>query len=77
VIAERGRRFGRADPGSNGSISASLTLIYASNLPPEKRSLLLERIAARLSLHGHRFTDADLDRAIRLALSGLIQNSAA
>jgi hypothetical protein len=29
---------------------------------PEKRSLFLERVAARLQLHGPRFTDADLER---------------
>jgi hypothetical protein len=49
----------------------------ASGLSPENRSLLLERIAARLQLYGLRFTDADFDAAVRLALTGLIQNSAA
>jgi hypothetical protein len=49
----------------------------ASGLPPEKRSVFLERLAARWELHGRRFADADLDRAVHLALRGLSQNSTA
>jgi hypothetical protein len=49
----------------------------ASGLSPEKRSVFLERLAARLRLRGSRFTDVDLNDAIRLALKGLIQESAA
>jgi hypothetical protein len=48
----------------------------ASSLPPEKRGLFLERVAARLTLRG-RFTAGDLDDAVRLALVGLVHNSAA
>ena len=36
----------------------------ASGLPVEKRSVFLERIAARLQLRGPHFTDADLGAAI-------------
>jgi hypothetical protein len=48
----------------------------ADPLPAEKRSLFLERVAARLRLHGPRFTDTDLNAAIQAALSGLIQSPA-
>jgi len=34
----------------------------------EKRSVFLERLAARLQLRGSRFTDADLGAAIQAAL---------
>jgi len=37
----------------------------------------LHRVVARLQLHGPRFTTTDFDDAVRLALSGLIQDSAA
>jgi hypothetical protein len=40
-------------------------------LPPEKRALLLERIAAKLALHGPGFTDADVDKPITSAMAGL------
>ena len=52
-------------------------MIAAGPLSPEKRSVFLERIAARLQLLGGRFSDADLDAAVGLALRGLIQDSAA
>jgi hypothetical protein len=45
-------------------------------LDPEKRSVFLERVAARLRLQP-RFTDDDLDKAIRMALIGLAHSSAA
>jgi hypothetical protein len=45
-------------------------------LPVEKRSVFLERVAARLQLLGS-FTDRDFDDAVRLALRRLIQESAA
>jgi hypothetical protein len=45
-------------------------------VPVEKRSLFLERVAARLPLYGPRFTDADLGAAIQAALTGLIQSAA-
>ena len=47
----------------------------AGSLPVEKRSTFLERLAAKLRLRGHRFTDADLGAAIQ-ALTGLIQSAA-
>jgi len=42
----------------------------------EKRSVFLERVAARLGLRGPHFTDADLSAAIQAALTGLIQSAA-
>jgi hypothetical protein len=53
-----------------------IVMTAAGGLSPEKRSLLLERIAARLRLYGAKFTDAELDDAIRVALTGLIQSAA-
>ena len=35
--------------------------------------MLLDRVAARLRVRGFRFSDADLDDAVRQALQGLIQ----
>jgi hypothetical protein len=52
-------------------------MLAAGPLAPAKRSLFLERVAARLQLHGRNFSDADLDRAMHQALTGLVQNSAA
>jgi hypothetical protein len=49
----------------------------AGKLPVEKRGTFLHRVVARLQLHGPRFTTTDFDDAVRLALSGLIQDSAA
>jgi hypothetical protein len=46
-------------------------------LPIEKRGIFLVRFVAQLKLRGSRFTTADLDEAVRLALKGLIQKSAA
>jgi hypothetical protein len=54
----------------------ALVMTAAGGLPVEKRGLFLERVAARLTLHG-RFTNADLDDAVRVAPHGLVQNSAA
>ena len=47
----------------------------ADSVPAEKRGLFLERVFARLQLH-RGFTDADLDDAVRTALTGLIQSTA-
>ena len=47
----------------------------ADRLPFEKRGIFLERVVARLQLH-RGFTDADLDEAVRAALTGLIQSAA-
>jgi len=48
----------------------------AAGLPIEKRGVFLVRFVAQLQLRSH-FTTADLDDAVRLALKGLIQKSAA
>ena len=49
----------------------------AAGLPIEKRGIFLMRLVALLQLRGSHFTTADLDDAVRLALKGLIQKSAA
>jgi len=49
----------------------------AGGLPIEKRGIFLVRFVAQLHLRGSHFTAADLDDAVRLALKGLIQKSAA
>ena len=49
----------------------------ADTLTAEKRSVFLDRIAARLRVRGTRFTDAELEKAVRQALTGLSQGSAA
>jgi len=53
-----------------------LVMTAAGSVPVEKRSVFLERVAARLQLRGSRFTDADLGAAIQAALTGLIQSAA-
>ena len=55
---------------------AFLVMTATGGLEVEKRSVLLERVAARLRLRGPHFTDADLDRAMRSALQGLIHSAA-
>jgi hypothetical protein len=59
---------------SNDQLATVMTA--PGGLPVEKRTLFLERVAARLTLCG-RFTDADLDDAVRMTLGGLIQESSA
>jgi hypothetical protein len=54
----------------------TVVMTAARGLPVEKRSVFLERVAARLELVGS-FTNRDFDDAVRLALRGLIQESAA
>jgi hypothetical protein len=49
----------------------------ADRLPAEKRGIFLERMIAWLLFRDGRFIDRDLDDAVRLALRGLIQESAA
>jgi hypothetical protein len=49
----------------------------ADGLPAEKHGIFFERIVAWLQFRGGRFIDRDLDDAVRLALRGLIQESAA
>ena len=43
----------------------------------KKRGVFLERMVAWLQFRGGGFIDRDLDDAVRLALRGLIQESAA
>jgi hypothetical protein len=47
----------------------------ADRVPAEKRGVFVERVVARLQLQCG-FTDADLDNAVRAALTGLIQSAA-
>ena len=49
----------------------------ATGLPIEKRGVFLGRLITQLQLGGSHFTTADIDDAVRLALEGLIQKSAA
>jgi hypothetical protein len=46
-------------------------------LPVQKRGVYLERMIAWLQFRDGRFIDRDLDDAVRLALRGLIHESAA
>ena len=46
----------------------AMVMTAAGSLPVEKRSVFLERVAARLRLRGFHFTDADLGAAIQAAL---------
>jgi hypothetical protein len=48
----------------------------ADGLPAIKRGVFIERIVAWLQFRGGRFIDRDLDGAVRLALRGLIHESA-
>ncbi len=47
----------------------------ADRVPVEKRGVFLERVIARLQRQ-RGFTNADLDQAVRAALTGLIQSAA-
>jgi hypothetical protein len=47
----------------------------AASVPVEKRGVFLNRLFAHLRLQ-RGFTDADLDDAVRLALTGLIRSAA-
>jgi hypothetical protein len=49
----------------------------ADGLPAKERGIFLERMVAWLQFRGGRFIDRDLDDAVRLALRGLIHESAA
>ena len=61
-----------------GLTDAQLAAVMAAagQLPAEKRGLFLERVVARLGLLP-RFTAAEFDDAVRLALRGLIQEKSA
>ena len=54
----------------------AMVMTAAGSLPVEKRSVFLERVAARQLLRGSNLTDADLGAAIQAALTGLIQSAA-
>jgi len=59
---------------------SQLRAVWASadGVPAEKRGIFFERLVAQLQLRvGSGFTTADFDDAVRLALKGLIQKSAA
>ncbi len=47
----------------------------ADRVPLEKRGVFVERVVARLQLQ-RGFTDADLDDAMRAALTGLMPSAA-
>ena len=74
--AARDPSIARAPPGAVllgmfalNDAQLALVMTAAGSLPVEKRSVFLERVAARLWLHGPRFTDADLGAAIQAALT--------
>jgi hypothetical protein len=48
----------------------------ADGLPIEKRGIFLGRLVAQLQLRSSDFTTADLEDAVRTALTGLIQSAA-
>jgi hypothetical protein len=60
-----------------GFTDSQLRTVWAAavRVPVEKRGVFLERVLARLQLH-RGFTDADLDDAVRAALTGLVQSAA-
>jgi hypothetical protein len=56
----------------------ALVMTAAKPLDPSKRATLLERIASHLRcISVRRPTDSEVDRAIKAAMSGLLQGSAA
>jgi hypothetical protein len=55
-----------------------LVMAAAQPLPLEKRTVLLERVAGHLRIIAARhLSDAEVERAIRAALSGLVQGTVA
>ena len=63
---------------SLNDVQLKLVMASASHVPIEKRSQFLERIAAMLTLRGRGyFTDYDVGAAVKLALVGLVHESAA
>ena len=78
VLVRQKVDIGAQDDGGMLALSDSqLRSVWAAaaRVPVEKRGVFLERVVARLQLH-RGFTDADLDDAVRLALTGLIQSAA-
>ncbi|MFY9899326.1 MAG: hypothetical protein WAK67_16230 [Xanthobacteraceae bacterium] len=68
-------RVGKTMAACSASPIRSFGRAAADRVPFEKRGVFVERIVARLQLH-RGFTDADLDDAVRAALTGLIQSAA-
>jgi hypothetical protein len=52
-----------------------LVMMATAPFDPAKRAVLMERMAAHLRLNGP--TDTDVNRAIKAAMVGLLQGSAA
>ena len=74
LTSERARRWRHAR-----LVRSQLRALWeaAAGLPIEKRGIFLLRLVAQLQFRSSNFTTADLDDAVRLALKGLIQKSAA
>ena len=78
IIASCDSRSLEPDPMLALSDNQLAAIIAAANrLPVEKRGTFLDRVVARLSQHGTRFTGADFDAAVRLALTSLMERPAA
>src|SRR3974377_7534 len=78
VLVRQKVDIGAQDDGGMLALSDSqLRSVWgaAAPVPGERRGGLVEGVGARLQLH-RSFTDADLDDAVRLALTGLIQSAA-
>jgi hypothetical protein len=72
------KREMKSRPISLSDRQLETVLAAAGPLPPDKRTLLLERIGAMLNLRGRgHFNDADVDAAIRRAIEGLLHEPAA
>ena len=82
---ETGLPTGECDIGLSGRHSVVMFALSDSQLrtiwnaadrvPFEKRGVFLERVVARLQVQ-RGLTDVDLDDAVRVALTGLIQSTA-
>jgi hypothetical protein len=57
---------------------ARIVRAAAASVPPEKRDVFLQRIAALLVMRGgRRFNDHDVAQAAQLAIAGLVQTPSA
>jgi hypothetical protein len=53
-------------------------MTFAADIPPDKRSMFLERVGAMLAMRGRgHFNDEDVADVARLALTGLTRQPAA
>ena len=70
-------RLGKTMAACSPSPIRSFRAVWAATdrVPFEKRGVFVGRVIARLQLQ-RAFTDADLDDAVRAALTGLIQSAA-